>query len=176
MKRIILMATLLFTLMNITAQEIIATKKYTNIKIPKESFTVITHEDSISPMVAIINKSIKDFEPKEVFGWHCSVLIKCKDIINKGMPSSEEQKVLDKFEDKLSKLIIGRGTANAIYLGRITWNGTREIIYLVNNPEKAATKLQALIDKKKYPREFDFSIEPDYNWDKIKWCFDAIKD
>ena len=58
----------------------------------------------------------------------------------------------------------------------ITWNGTREIIYLVNNPEKAATKLQALIDKKKYPREFDFSIEPDYNWDKIKWCFDAIKD
>ena len=144
--------------------------------IPEENFSILEFKRDNLPGIAVINTAIKDFEPKQIFQWHLSVILDFKNIIDNGMPSHEEIAIIDPFGDKLDSLIKGenRLQPNALFLGRITWNKTRQFIYRVYNPELANKTLNSIISGKEYPREFDFRMEKDQDWNYAKNYFKGL--
>ena len=123
------------------------------------------------PGVAVVNKSLAEFEPKEVFVWHCSVMIQCEELIENGMPSREEVEILDKFGDFLDDKMKGddKEKPNGLFLARITWNETRELIWRIFDPEIANDFLTDLSERKDHPRNFDYRIEEDEDWELTEW-------
>jgi hypothetical protein len=55
--------------------------------IPKEVYKIIEFKQDGLPGFAAVNLSLKDFEPKIVFAWNLSVLIKLNDLISRPLKS-----------------------------------------------------------------------------------------
>ena len=58
---------------------------------------------------------------------------------------------------------------NALLLARITYHGSYEIIWQINNPDIVHEYLQNIINEKSYPREMDYRIEYDEKWKNVDW-------
>lgn len=84
------------------------------------------------------------------------------------MTTNEDAKDLNKFENDLE--IEFKGLVNYCYVGRVTWNGYREIIYYIDDPEKLVKKLQEAIDNHKF-RNFAFRCEKDEEWKNVSIYF-----
>jgi len=143
--------------------------------IPTEDYNLVNFRQEDLPGVAVINRALKDFEPKIVFEWHLSVMLRFSDLIENGMPSKAERDVIDPFGDLLDARFKGedKEKPNALFLARITWNGTRELIYRIFDPKPADALLKEMIASKTYPREFDYRIDPDPEWKLAKWHLSA---
>ena len=139
--------------------------------IPEEEVRIIEFIQDGHPGVAYVNRSLKDFEPKVVFGWHLSIMIELQDLAEKGMPSLKELEILEEFGKSLNANIVGTNNErpNAIFLARITWNKTRELIWRIHDPELSNNYLQQIISDKSYPRQFDYRIDPDNEWKLTEW-------
>lgn len=125
----------------------------------------------------VVNWALVEFQPKEVFGWHLSIIIKFEDLIDNQMPSQADRDVVDPFGDQLDTELKGDPShPNALFLARMTWNGTREVIYRVHDPEVANELLQTMIREESYPREFDFRMEGDPTWELARWHLSACED
>lgn len=90
--------------------------------IPKEVFKLIEFEQDGFPGFASVNKSLKDFEPKIVFTWNLSILIKLHDIIENGLPTPDELKLIEDFENKMNHILNGEDLKkpNALFFAKIT--------------------------------------------------------
>lgn len=139
--------------------------------IPGEHYEIIKFTQNNMPGVAAINANLKAFEPREVFAWHLSIMFDLKDLIDNGMPSIKEREVIDSYGEMIDQDIKGpdKEKPNALFLARITWNGTRELIWRVYNPEITNTYLQEIIEAESSPRPFDYRIDPDEEWKLAAW-------
>jgi hypothetical protein len=61
-------------------------------------------EDGL-PCVGVLNSALKDFARREMFAWHLSLIIYFEELIDNGMPSEDERKVVDPFCDQLNEEI-----------------------------------------------------------------------
>ena len=145
--------------------------KQFRVIIPEEHYSIIEFIQEDLPGVGVVNSALKTFEPKEVFGWHLSVMIDLEDLIDSGMPSQKEREVIDPFEDELDALLKGANLEkpNAMFLARITWNKTRELIWRVYDAEAANSIVQNIISNNSSPRPFDYRIDPDNEWQLAHW-------
>jgi len=148
-------------------------KDTVRVVLPEESFTVIEWEEKDLPCIAILNSGLQGFEHKNIFAWHLSVVINFDDLIDNGMPSLEEREVVEPFCDELDEDIKAGG--NALLFARETWNETREIIWRVYDPDIAHKHLQYLVDYKRHPRQFEWKMEHDPQWERTDWYFKQIK-
>lgn len=141
------------------------------VLIPDESYSVLNFKQDNFPGVAVVNNALREFEPKIVFAWHLSIMIDLEDLIDNGMPSKSEVEVIDNYGDYLDNEIKGpdKVKPNALFLARITWNKTRELIWRVYDPEISNSFLQEIITANSSPRQFDYRIDPDNNWELAKW-------
>ncbi|MCX7545013.1 DUF695 domain-containing protein [Marinicella gelatinilytica] len=148
-------------------------EKEVKIELPEEIYTLINwHEDGL-PGVGVLNSSLKDFEHQYIFSWHLTVVIYFEELIENGMPSIEEREIVDPFGDKLEKDIKAGG--NALFLIRETWNGTRSLIWRVYDPEIADQHLKNINKYNQYPRQFNWHMSQDLNWEKAQWHFDQLE-
>src|SRR4051812_22927600 len=132
---------------------------------PQENWVLVDFRQNDMPGVAMVNRGLKKLEPKKVFQWHFSIMIQLSDMVENGMPSQAERDVVDPFGDMLDQRIKGEETKpNALFLARITWNSTRELIWRVYDPEPVDAVLKEMIAAKSQPREFDYRIDPDPDW------------
>ena len=147
------------------------------VLIPEENYTIVNFNQEDLPAVMVINSSLLEFEPKEVFDWHLSLIINFETLIENGMPAQTETDLIIPFEEYIDTHLKGndKDKPNALFFGRITWNGTRELIYKIHNPKIANEVLQKIINDKTYPREFDYTINFDKNWKLHKWHLDTVK-
>ncbi|WP_207389234.1 DUF695 domain-containing protein [Marinobacter halodurans] len=129
-------------------------------------------EDGL-PCIGMLNSALKDFQHKNIFGWHLSVIIDFEELIENGMPSEEERDIVDPFCDQLDEEIKAGG--NALFLVRETWNKTRRLVWRVYDPEIAHQHLQYIADYHRYPRPFDWRMEQDLEWDQAAWYFEQLK-
>ncbi len=154
-------------------QVYIVNNKKVKIILPKECYTVFELSYDDLPGIGSFNASLKDFKHKEVFPWNCSIVISFENTVNNGMPSLDEQVIVDKFEDYLNENIanVNNTPVNGIFLGRLTYNSTREINWRIHNPEIVDRFLKLVMDTKEFPREFDYKIEQDPEWELVEWYF-----
>ena len=145
--------------------------RYYRVIIPDEKPRIIDFVQDGFHGIAYINKSLIDFEPKEVFGWHLSIMFDLEETGDNGMPSIKERELLDEYGEKLDINIKGQDKEkpNALFLGRITWNKTRELIWRVHDPEAINNYLQKIIVDDSSPRSFDYRIDPDVDWKLAEW-------
>ena len=145
--------------------------------IPEENYALFDFYQENLPAVMVLNTSLLKFKPKEVFSWHLSLMIDFDELVENGMPAQVETDAIIPFEEHIDTLLKGndKDKPNALFLGRITWNGTRELIYRVYDPEIANAVLQDIINNKTYPREFDYEMEHDENWERNKWHLEQMK-
>ncbi len=139
--------------------------------IPDEFYSLLNFKQDDLPGVAVVNTALKEFEPKILFAWHLSIMIDLEDLIDNGMPSKSEVEVIDNYGDYLDNEIKGKNKEkpNALFLARITCNKTRELIWRVYDPEISNNFLQEIIAANSSPRQFDYRIDPDDNWELAKW-------
>ena len=151
-------------------------KEY-RVIIPDEDPVLIEFRQDGNPGIMAINAGLKDFEPKAVFSWHLSVMLNFQDMIDNGMPSKAEREIVDPFGEELDAAFKGADSEkpNALFLARITWNKTRELIYRVFEPEPIHNYLQAIIKEKSWPRTFDYRIDPDPKWKLAQWHLNTLK-
>ena len=141
------------------------------VTIPEEKYEGIDFVQDGLPGVAVVNVNLKGFEPKEVFGWHCSVMIHLQDMVTSGTPSEAEEEALDEFIDWLDRNVKGlnKKKPNALFLSKITWNQTIEMIWRVFEPEIVDELLRKILSTKQYVRKFDYRIDPDNEWKLAHW-------
>ena len=147
------------------------------VLIPEEKLSIVEYEAEKLPAIMVMNYSLLKFKPKEVFLWNLSIIINFNDLNNNGMPKKEETDLIIPFEETIDDQLKGdnKDKPNALFLARITWNGTRELIYRVHDPEVVNNYLQSIIENKNYPREFDYKMESDKKWELNKWFLKKLK-
>lgn len=135
------------------------------VEIPEDKPALFKFKQDELPGIVYVNTALSGFEPKQVFAWHLTVYIIFETLVENGMPSIEEREIVDPFGDGIEKNIRGNfDKPNALFLARVTWNGTRELIFRVFDPEVANDYLQNIIASKDYPRELSFRMEEDPDW------------
>ncbi|MFN3153077.1 DUF695 domain-containing protein [Bremerella sp.] len=141
--------------------------------IPDDEWSLLEFTQNDLPGVAVVNTSLHGFEPKEVFAWHLSLMLNFEELIDNGMPSQLEREIVDPFCERLESEIRGKDKQkpNALFLARITWNGTRELIWRVFDPELPHFHLQEIINSTppEYPRTFDYQMDEDPEWKLAEW-------
>jgi len=142
------------------------------VVIPKEEHTLVEFRQRDLPGFATVNSALSAFEPRIVFPWHLSVLIRCDELVENRLPSTDEQNLLYEFEDKLDVLIKAKG--NALFVARVTHDAQREIIWRVHEPEAANSVLSGILRTKDYPREFEYRMDEDPGWEKTTWHLDKV--
>ena len=142
------------------------------ITLPAEEYSIIEFSQDEKPGLMTVNATLKDFEHKNIFAWHLSVIVIYNDHIKDSMPSKSEQELLCEFEETLDKSI--KQDNNAVFLTSITHNGTRELIWRVHNPEIPNDFLHNMIENEDHPRPFEFTLEQDVAWTKAKWPLDSL--
>jgi hypothetical protein len=147
-----------------------------NVSIPQANFSVINFNRENIPGIAVIDISIKDFEPKEFFGWHLSIVMNFKNFNENGMPSKQDVALVNSFGERLDWLIKGedKSKPNALFVGRITWNKTRQFIWRIHQHNITNLALTQLIEKKDYPREFEYKLENDEAWNLVQDYFNGL--
>ena len=141
------------------------------VTFPDEVFSTLEFRQDELPGVGVITSSLRDFKYRAVFPWHLSVMIQYHDLIDNGMPSVKERNETDPFCNELEDLLKGDDPdkPNGLFLGRLTWNGTRELIWKIHDPEIADKELKRIIETEEHPRPFDYKMEIDSDWDLSKW-------
>ena len=71
------------------------------VLIPEDNFDLFEFSQDSSPGIAVVNSGLENFEPKEVFAWHCSIMLHFKDLIDNGMPSASDRTLAERFEDRI---------------------------------------------------------------------------
>lgn len=135
-------------------------------EIVEPHFTLINTSRGSLPAVVVVNTALRIFDRRSEFPWHLRIEIECKELADKGMPTSSEGKVLYELEDEIGAALDLQG--NGIFAARITCNGHRELLYRIHDPEEAASKLQKLVDNPTPIREWDFRMEEDPDWNLVQ--------
>lgn len=144
--------------------------KIGGIIFPKDEFAVVNSSYDGKPAVIVVNTGLRKFKAKDIFGWSCSLVLEYKDLAENGMPTSDESNFVYQYFEQLNDAIKGDPShPNAVFLARITHNGTLEAIWQVNNPDVVHKYLQQIIEEKSYPREMDYRIEYDAKWTNVDW-------
>jgi len=140
--------------------------------LPDDSYSILEWDQEGLPCVCVLNTALQDFEHKNIFGWHLSLIIDFEEIADNGMPSKEEREIVDPFCDQLEEDIKAGG--NALFLVRETWNKTRRLVWRVYDPEIADQHLKYLINNHKYPRQFDYHMVQDSEWEQVEWYYNLL--
>lgn len=138
---------------------------------PNNVYSTVDFIQDDLPGIGVITSSLKDFKHREIFGYHLSIILYYEDLIENGMPSIKEREETDPFCDSLEELFKGENSdhPNGLFVGRFTWNKTRELIWKIHDPEIADKELKRIIETSDHPRPFEYKMEADENWELSKW-------
>lgn len=108
------------------------------------SFSGLQGEKDGRPLVAIIDMSLRDEKTRAAFPWYLGISTQLTDPTQDGLPKAQEESALNDWEDSLEKEIAAE--CRFVYVGRVTWNSTRTLLYYVDKPDAIAAKLRRIAD------------------------------
>jgi len=132
------------------------------IAYPEAEFALFNTSREDFPAAVVVNAALRHFPRRDIFPWHLSVLIFPTALAGQGMPTHAESAILDAVGDEIEHCILEHH--NGLFLARETWNGRRQLLYRVHDPERANTDLQALTAEAVAKREWKFRMEHDASW------------
>ena len=130
--------------------------------IPRESLVVIQAVTEGLPDIWIVNRALAGFAARAELPWHLSVIIEMAEPNAVGLPTPAEQEVLGALGEELRRELQADG--NAAFLASITWNGTRQLVFRVRDPERANAFLAMLVNHPAPVRQMEYRMEEDPSW------------
>lgn len=139
-------------------------KKINKGENPEEAFSLLKLTNENNLFFALINMAYKGYIYKFKYPWFLSISVPLINPGENGIPNPNDSKALDKFEDSLNKRLIE--TCAYQYVGRITGDGYRELLYYLNTPQETVTLLNKIIESNE-SRAFAYRCEKDDNWNFV---------
>jgi Family of unknown function (DUF695) len=128
------------------------------------TFAVVkTYRDG-HPMFMTIDTGLRDGKAKVGHPWFLSISTPIKHPTRDGLTNDAEAAELNDWEDGLEKEFSGE--CGYVYVGRVTWNGSRELLYYLDKPDSIVPKLEKLATGGSR-REFHVESARDDTWGKV---------
>ncbi len=115
--------------------------------------------------ISNINKSYDNYPNKKHFPWWIQVTLELVDTDDRKMPTESEAQILSELEEKIEKFIIDKHKTH--FIGRVTQNGFRDIIFYVDQPRFDQEKTILFFDQVQEKRRVNFSMEKDIDWNNV---------
>jgi Family of unknown function (DUF695) len=115
------------------------------------------------PLFATINVGLRNSPVRQALPVFFSISSPLIHPTHDGLPTASDADNLNSWEDAVEARI--RSTGKFAYVGRVTWNGHRELLYYVAAEQPAFESLRSLADSHS-TRPFAFSSERDETWTK----------
>lgn len=132
---------------------------------PGESFGIskLTLQDGWG--LATFNNKYNDYPNKAFFPWHVLVELEIIDKNNNGHPIDTDADKLVRLEDQILKFLQEKQTVH--FLGRVTRNGFRDLLYYIDTPKLEQAEVNAFCDNIMKERGIYFGMEKDPKWTAV---------
>jgi hypothetical protein len=132
------------------------------------TFSVLQRNRDGHPLFATVDSSLRDKKARTGFAWFLSVSTQLKDPTTDGLTTNQEASELNDWEDLLERDYLR--DCRFVYVGRVTWNGTRQLLFYLDRPDCAEPTLKKFAHD--FPkRVFHFQCQPDEQWEKVSSYF-----
>jgi Family of unknown function (DUF695) len=133
-----------------------------------EQFSVFESEMEGRPLIATINVGLRGLESKAAHPWFLSLSTPLIQPTKDGLPTPGDSTALSDWEAFVEKRI--NPACQFVFVGHVTWNGSREVLYYIDRVEPTATLLKRLRDDH-LTRPFAFRCERDDAWNNVSVYF-----
>ena len=128
------------------------------------AFAIFQGEKDGRPLFATIDTTPHDNTFKATYPWFLGITTSLTNPTDDGLTTHQEASALNDWEDSLEKQF--SGTCRFVYVGRVTWNGKRQLLYYVDTLDSIEAKLRKLAEEHT-GRAFDIEVERDDQWNKV---------
>lgn len=136
-------------------------------------FAILQTEKDGHLVIATIDSSFRDKKTQAGFPWFLKISTKFRNPTEDGLATDEEATELNHWEDTIEQKYLN--ACHFRYVGRLTWNGTRELLIYADAVDCATTKLKTFA-KESPKRAFTFAFQRDDNWANVSNYLESIKD
>jgi hypothetical protein len=137
-----------------------------------DNFAVLQGEVDGHPVIAVLNRQSISAERKKRTPWFVSIVTFFETTAAEGMPPAQDVLDLSAWEDRLHGIITA-ACPNAVYVGRVTGNGQRELMYYVEEPDAVINVLKGAEPQESRP--FSFQVRIDDDWSEVSAYVEAIR-
>ena len=138
-------------------------KERTNTVSQDGTFSVIQGEVDGRPLVAMIDVGLRELPDKQGLSFFLSLSTSLINPTSDGLPTRSDTDSLNTWEQAVEERL--RSAGKFVFVGRVTWNGHRELLYYVGNQQPTIEALNALSGT----RPFAFTCEHDEKWAKADY-------
>jgi hypothetical protein len=116
------------------------------------------------PLVAMIDMGLRGMPDKQGLSFFLSLSTSLIGPTSEGLPTRSDADNLNIWEDTVEERLQSAG--KFVFVGRVTWNGNRELLYYVGNQHSTLETLKIMSDVHS-TRPFAFICEPDDEWERV---------
>jgi len=124
------------------------------------SFSIMQGEVDGRPLFALIDMRLRDFADKQRFPFFLSLSTSLSNPTSEGLPTRSDADNLNAWEEAVEARV--QSASIFVFVGRVTWNGHRELLYYVGDQQSTIETLKTLPGT----RPFAFTCERDEKWRK----------
>ena len=141
---------------------------------PNERCAIIQFESEGKPAAWMINRALDGCAEHDVYTWHLRIDIEMQEIVEPiRFPTQQEQVALTALRQALEANL--KASDNARFLGSLTHDGIRTLLYRVRDAEPAAAHLANLVGDPAAPRAMQYVMQPDPDWVETKPYFETVR-
>lgn len=132
---------------------------------PRESFSIskLTFRDGWG--LATFNNKYNDYPNKSFFPWHVLIELQIVDKNDNGHRVDTETEKLVAIEDEIYNFLKQKHTVH--FLGRVTRNGFRDLLYYIDTPKFQQAEVNAFCDNIMRERGINFGMQKDPKWTAV---------
>jgi hypothetical protein len=139
-------------------------KERTNAVSQDGTFSVIQGEVDGRPLVAMIDMGFRELDDKQGLSFFLSLSTSLINPTSEGLPTRSDTYSLNTWEHVVEERL--RSAGKFVFVGRVTWNGHRELLYYVGNQQPTVETLKTISDVHS-TRPFAFICERDDEWERV---------
>lgn len=136
-------------------------------------FAILQTEKDGHVLIATIDSSFRGKTTQAGFPWFLNISTKFRNPTEDGLATDEEAAELNRWEDTIEQKYLN--ACHFRYVGRLTWNGTRELLIYTDAVDCATRKLKSFA-KESPKRAFTFEFHRDDNWENVSKYLESIHD
>jgi hypothetical protein len=138
-------------------------KERTNTVSQDGTFSVIQGEIDGRPLVAMIDMGLRELPDKQALSFFLGLSTSLINPTIEGLPTRSDADNLNAWEGVVEARL--QSATNLVFVGRVTWNGHRELLYYVGTQQPTVEALKSISGT----RPFAFTCERDEKWAKADY-------
>jgi len=127
------------------------------------TFSVLQGNVDGRPMFAMIDMGLRNSRDRQALPFFLSLSTPLMNPTSDGLPTKSDADNLNRWEDAVESAL--RAAGKFAFVGRVTWNGHRELLYYLATQQPSIDNLKTLAESHS-TRSFAFASEHDEKWTK----------